>query len=209
MPYSVEDIDDSSRFRLIERIHYSEMLNFVIDYLKRKSSLMIAYWLLCIVFLLVALSIRISITGSYPKIFLHSLLGMIILPLISIPIHELLHIIPYYFSGARNIRMGMDLSQYMFYVTAHRYVASSRQFRLVAIFPFIILSIISVFLIYILPGTWKWSISLFMFVHATTCAGDFALLNFYYLNRDKNILTWDDADKKEAYFYEEFSSLPS
>jgi hypothetical protein len=35
------------------------------------------------------------------------------------------------------------------------------------------------------------------------CAGDFALLNFYYLNRDKKIYTWDDADLKEAYYYEE------
>jgi hypothetical protein len=34
------------------------------------------------------------------------------------------------------------------------------------------------------------------------CAGDFALLNFYFLNRDKEIYTWDDVDKKEAYFYE-------
>jgi hypothetical protein len=35
------------------------------------------------------------------------------------------------------------------------------------------------------------------------CAGDFALLNFYWLNRHKNIYTWDDADQKMAYFYEE------
>jgi len=31
------------------------------------------------------------------------------------------------------------------------------------------------------------------------------LLNLYYLNRDKKIYTWDDVDKKEAYFYEELS----
>jgi hypothetical protein len=35
------------------------------------------------------------------------------------------------------------------------------------------------------------------------CAGDFALLNFYFLKRNKNIYTWDDAEKKMAYFYEE------
>lgn len=203
MPYSVEEIEGNPRFRLIEKIYYGEMLNFVIGHLKRKSSLINIYWLLCIVFLIVALIIRIRLSGSYTNIFLHSMLGLIILPLLSIPIHELLHIIPYYLSGARNIRMGMDLSQYMFYVTAHRYVAHARQFRIVALFPFIILTIVSAILIFLLPGTWKWSISLFMFVHATTCAGDFALLNFYFLNRDKKILTWDDADRKEAYFYEE------
>jgi hypothetical protein len=35
------------------------------------------------------------------------------------------------------------------------------------------------------------------------CAGDFSLLNFYWINRDKKIYTWDDADQKMAYFYEE------
>jgi hypothetical protein len=209
MQYSVEEIEDNPRFRLIEKIYYGEMLNFVIDHLKRKSSLINIYWALCILFLIIALTIRVCISGYYSNIFLHGLIGVIVLPLFSIPVHELLHIIPYYLSGARNIRMGMDLSQYMFYVTAHRYVAHARQFRLVALFPFIILTMVSAILIIILPGAWKWSISLFMFVHATTCAGDFALLNFYHLNRDKKILTWDDADKKEAYFYEELSTLPS
>jgi hypothetical protein len=42
-----------------------------------------------------------------------------------------------------------------------------------------------------------------LFVHATMCAGDFAMLNFYFLNRGKKIYTWDDFDKKMAYFYEE------
>jgi peptidoglycan biosynthesis protein MviN/MurJ (putative lipid II flippase) len=69
--------------------------------------------------------------------------------------------------------------------------------------PFLIISIGLVLLVFLLPGLWKWSLSLFLFAHATMCAGDFALLNLYYLNRDKKIYTWDDADKKEAYFYEE------
>lgn len=209
MAYSVEEIEGNPKFRLIKKIRYNEMLNFVIDYIKIKSALMIIYWSICMAFLIVAIIIRISISDIYLKFLLHSLLGMIILPLLSIPIHELLHIIPYYLSGARNIRTGMDLRQYMFYVTAHRHVASAYQFRLVAIFPFIVLTIVSAVLIIVLPGVWKWSISLFMFVHATTCAGDFALLNFYHLNSDKKILTWDDADSKEAYFYEELSSEAS
>ena len=96
----------------------------------------------------------------------------------------------------------MDLKQYLFYVTAHRYVASPLQFRIVAVTPFIIISAVLIFLIFLLPGLWKWSLSVFLFAHATMCAGDFALLNLYFLNKDKKLYTWDDADKKEAYFYE-------
>ena len=134
---------------------------------------------------------------------MHTLLGLIIFPLVYIPVHELLHIIPYYFTGARNIRIGMDLSQYMFYVTAHRYVATENQFRFVALVPFILTSAVILFLVLYLPGLWKWSLSLFLFMHSTMCAGDFAMLNFYFLHKGKNIFTWDDFDAKTAYFYEE------
>ncbi|HZY26347.1 MAG TPA: DUF3267 domain-containing protein [Bacteroidales bacterium] len=204
MPFSVEDLDDPKNFRVFLTVPYKNLAEFVFEYLKKKSTLTILFWSVCLVFLCLTLSIRIRIAHYFPysHILYHSVLGMIILPLLIIPIHELLHVIPYYFSGARNIRIGMDLKQYLFYVTAHRYVASPVQFRIVAVTPFIIISAVLIFLIFLLPGLWKWSLSVFLFAHATMCAGDFALLNLYFLNKDKKLYTWDDADKKEAYFYE-------
>jgi len=204
MPLSVEDLDDPKNFRVLLTVPYKNLAEFVFEYLKKKSALTILFWSVCIVFLCLTISIRIRITHYFPysHILYHSVLGMIILPLFIIPIHELLHVIPYYLSGARNIRIGMDLKQYLFYVTAHRYVASPLQFRIVAVTPFIIISAVLIFLIFLLPGLWKWSLSVFLFAHATMCAGDFALLNLYFLNKDKKLYTWDDADKKEAYFYE-------
>jgi hypothetical protein len=113
--------------------------------------------------------------------------------------------VPYYLSGAKNIRIGMDLKQYLFYVSAHRYVAGPSQFRIVAITPFILISTCLLILIFTVPGLWKWSLSVFLFAHATMCAGDFALLNLYFTNREKKVYTWDDVDKREAYFYEKLS----
>jgi hypothetical protein len=124
------------------------------------------------------------------------------MPIVCIPLHELLHAIPFLLTGAKNIRVGMDLRQYFFYISAHRYVASPLQFWIVALAPFVILSTLMIFLIILLPDLWKWTLSAFLFAHATMCAGDFALLNLYFLNRDKKIYTWDDVDKKEAYYYE-------
>jgi hypothetical protein len=134
---------------------------------------------------------------------MHSFLGFIVFPILYIPLHELMHVIPYYLTGARKIRIGMDLKQYMFYVSAHKHVATPCQFRVVALIPFVVTSIILLILVLYLPGLWKWSFSLLLFVHATMCAGDFAMLNFYSLHRGKKIYTWDDADLKIAYFYEE------
>jgi hypothetical protein len=205
MALRVEDLEDQCKYRQILKIPYDELVAFVLDYIRRKSGLMVFFWSSCIVFLGIALFVRINIGGYFPfrNIFLHTCLGLIIFPILCIPVHELLHIIPYYLTGARNIRIGMDLKQYMFYVTAHRYVATENQFRFVALFPFLVTSLAVLFLVLILPGLWKWSLSLFLFVHATMCAGDFAMLNFYSMHKGRKIYTWDDFDEKTAYFYEE------
>ena len=205
MALKVEDLEDHCKYRQILKIPYDELVPFVLDYIRRKSGLMVFFWSVCIIFLGIALFIRINISGYFPfkNIFLHTILGLVIFPVICIPIHELLHVIPFYLTGARNIRVSMDLKQYMFYVSAHKQVATAKEFRFVALVPFIIISLLTLFLVLNLPGLWKWSLSLFLFAHATMCAGDFAMLNFYFLHRGKKIYTWDDADQKIAYFYEE------
>jgi hypothetical protein len=209
MPYSVEDLEDQTRFRLLLKVQYDGLLDFVLTYLRKKSAVTAIFVASCVFFLLIAVYIRISIAGLYPftKILLHTLTGLIILPVLSIPVHEVLHIIPYWLQGARDIRAGMDLSQYLFYVTAHRHVASPGEFRFVAMFPYLFISTVLILLIPLVPDLWKWSLSLFLFLHATMCAGDFALLNFYFLNRRKKIFTWDDAEKKVAFFYEQIDIL--
>lgn len=205
MAPTVEELSNESRFRHLLTISYADIVSFVLDYLRRKTILTLFFWSLCLIFLGLAVTVRINIAGYYEfrKIFSHTLLGLVIFPVLIIPVHEIFHIVPFFLSGARSIRIGMDLRQYIFYVTAHKYVASSFQYRIVAITPFIILSLISLILVFYLPGLWKWSFSLFLFVHTTMCAGDFAILNFYHINKHRKIYSWDDADLKETYFYEE------
>jgi hypothetical protein len=204
MALLVEDIEDQNRFRQILSISYKELVPFILDYLKKKSALMIFFWFVCVIILIGSIQIRINVSGYFHinEILFHSVLGLIIFPILCIPVHEILHIIPYVLSGAKRIRVGMDLKQYLFYVTAHRYVATPLQYKIVAIFPFFLISALLIYLVILLPGLWKWSLSIFLFVHTTMCAGDFALLNFYFLNRKKKIYSWDDADEKMAYFYE-------
>jgi hypothetical protein len=205
MALKVEELEDQSKYRQLLKIDYGELVPFILDYLRRRSLLIISYWAICIFFLGVAILVRVNIEGHYlfRYIFRYTILGLVVFPVGMVPVHEVLHIIPYYLTGARNIRIGMDLSQYLFYVTAHRHVATRSQFTLVALFPFIVISAVLMYLVFILPGLWKWSLSLLLFVHATMCAGDFALLNFYTVNPGKRIFTWDDADEKTSYFYEE------
>ena len=200
-----EDLYDHSRFRQLEAIPYSELVSFVLDYLKRNSGVMIFFWSFCMVTAGTALIVRLNIAGYYPfkEILLHSFLGFIFFPVLIIPVHEFMHVIPFWLTGAKKIRAGADLKQYIFYVTAHRHVINARQFRLVALVPFISVNITLIILVLFLPGLWKCSMSVLLFVHTTMCAGDFAMMNFYHLNRHRTIYIWDDADEKMAYFYEE------
>ena len=205
MSVTVEDLKDESRFTHFLTISYNGILNFVLDYIRRVTGITIFFWSICMIFFAISIIIRIDISGffEYKRIITHTLLGSVVFPILIIPFHEGIHIIPYYLSGAREIKIGMDLSQYMFYVTAHRHVATAIQFKIVALMPFIVINLSALFLVLWLPGLWKWSFSLFLFLHTTMCAGDFALLNFYHINRSRKIYTWDDADLKEAYFYVE------
>jgi hypothetical protein len=204
MSYSVEDLEDQKRFRLFLTISYTDLIGFVFDNLKKKTFLIYAFWFISFLFLCFSLIIRFRLRGGSGEssFLLHSALGMILFPVLIIPVHEFLHVVPYFLSGAKNIRVGMDLRQYLFYVTAHRYVASPIQFIIVALTPMVLISAGLIGAIFIVPGIWQWSLSLFLFVHATMCAGDIALLNLYFTNKDRKIYTWDDVDKKEAYFYE-------
>lgn len=205
MAPGIEDLEDESRFRQILKVPYDELISFVFDYIKRRSDLIVFFWSLCVIFLGFAAYIRLNIAGYFPlkNTMFHSLLGLIVFPMILVPIHELLHVIPFRFTGAKKIRIGMDLKQYMFYVTAHRHVVNSKQFRWIGYTPFAVISLGLLLLILFVPGLWKWSLSLLLLVHSTMCAGDFAMMNFFRLNRKKKIYTWDDAEKKIAYFYEE------
>jgi hypothetical protein len=205
MSLKVEDLENQADFRQLVAVPYNKLIDFVLDYLRRRTSLMVLFWSACIFLAVVSFTVRINIAGHFPikAILMHSLLGFVILPLLCIPVHELLHVMSFLLTGARRIRIGADLRQYMFYVTAHRHVVSSGRYSFVALTPFFIINIGLLILIFLTPGLWKWSLSLLLFVHTTMCAGDFALLNFLWINRKKKIYTWDDADQKIAYFYEE------
>ncbi len=130
MSLKVEDVEDQTRFRRILEIPYADLVNFILDNIGKRSGITLFFWSICFLFLVITIIVRINISGNFPlsDILLHSFLGLIVFPLLSVPIHEFMHIIPFFLSGAKKIKIGMDLRQFIFYVTAHRYVAGPLQF---------------------------------------------------------------------------------
>lgn len=206
MNKKVNNILNSDRYKHLLTLEYDDIVPFVIKYIKKHTFPVIAAWSFLLGIIIWMITFRFSLAGNYNffTVALYGFAGIVVIPLILVIPHEFLHIIPYFLGGARNIRIGADWKQYYFYVTSHLYPVKRFTFISVALTPFIVISLGIIYLIYTINDPlWTWSLFCALFMHTTMCAGDFALINYYWLNRKKKIITWDDADRREAYFYED------
>jgi hypothetical protein len=202
---SPEEIENSSRYRLLLALEYDSVPDFVISQMKSVNAVTATFYTLSFTLLLWSLSFRFGLAGEYtlPSVLPYTLAGLILLPLLLIPLHEGVHILVFRILGGRDIRIGADLRNFIVYVTAHRHVVSALPFIVIAASPFVIISLSILISIWYVNPLWKWTLSLALLAHTTMCAGDFSMAAFFHINRNRKILTWDDAEKKVAYFFEE------
>jgi len=199
----IKDLEESSSYEKVLTLPYNEIGPFVLREIARPSRPMIRIWVTLAVsfFLSVWFWPGVVFNPEHPGILSGLAAGLILIPVVLIPVHEGAHLIPFLLAGARDIRFGSDLSQGIIYVTAHRYVAERRLFSIVALAPFVIMTSSLLLGILLAPLWWKWVLSMSLFAHTTMCSGDAALLGFMSSFGNRKVYTWDDADLKEAYFY--------
>jgi hypothetical protein len=126
------------------------------------------------------------------------LLGFVVMFVIILPLHEALHALGYRMSGAREISWKMMWRYLAAYVVADRFVAGRRVFFFVALLPFVVITPIALMLALLFPA---WSV-LWLTVllwHTAGVSGDWALMNYYWIHRDREIYTWDEGGS--SYFY--------
>jgi hypothetical protein len=199
----IQELEEGSGYEKVLTLNYGGIAPFVLSNLSRLSLPMLIVWVTT------GLAISLSVwywpglkfpTGD-PQVLRGLLTGLVVIPLLLVPLHEGLHLIPFRLAGASDIRLGADLRQGIFYVTAHRFVAGRGLFTVVAMTPFIIISTGIIFAMTLTPPWWQWVLAMSLTVHTTMCAGDAALLGFMHSYRQRRVYTWDDADRKEAYFF--------
>jgi hypothetical protein len=202
---TIEQLEEGSVYEKVLTLSYGDIAPFVIGSLKSVNLPMIILWitLACSAFLIAWLWPNLRCTMEHPQIVKGLTTGLLALPLLMVPVHEGLHLISYRLAGARDIRYGADLRQGIIYVTAHRFVTGRRLFSIVAFAPLVIVTAGIVVLMIFCSPWWQWVLSLALFTHTTMCAGDTALIGFMMGLKSGNVYTWDDADRKEAYFYAE------
>jgi len=200
---SIEELEEGSGYEKVLTLPYDELAPFVISGLRSLSLPMMLVWTVVIVSAVLTLLLwpRSADISDHPGILLGLAAGLILIPLLLVPLHELMHLIPFRFAGARDIRVGADLRQGIVYVTAHRFVAGLNLFAVVALTPFLVITASLVTVMFFVPAWWQWVLTLALLAHTTMCAGDAALLGHLGQYRGRKVYTWDDADRKEAYFY--------
>jgi len=129
------------------------------------------------------------------------LYGLLISFTIVIPVHEAIHGLAYFLLGARKIRFGAKLKQFAFYSVAEDFVTTRTAFYILALSPFIILSVANLFGFFWVRGIAGYTYLSILFFHSTMCAGDFALMSYYEVHRNKELYTFDDVKNRISYFY--------
>jgi len=200
----VETLRDDHGYDLILELDFNDMIPFVLKSIKRKSALSIIYaginlaLLLFIAFYLIN-GIK-SVSLAWGPVLRQILTGIFAGTILIIPIHELLHGLVYRILGAKKIRFGTDLQQFIFFVTADRFPVSGREIIYLALTPFTAINIITIFIIV----TWFPHLMLFslflLLSHNMMCIGDFAMVN-YVMQGNKRIYNYDVVDERKSYFY--------
>jgi len=205
MRHTVEQIKNESRFQLLDKLHYDDIVTFATEYVRKRTRSMFYYLVLIIIFFILqwaaflyGIFVNDMNTVSLLKQFLY---GLIISLTIVIPFHELIHAFGYFLLGARKIRFGAVLKHFAFYAVADDFVASRNAFIFLALSPFIIVSLLNLAGFIFVQGYASYTYISVLFFHATMCAGDFALLSYFEFHREKELYTFDDVGKKTSYFY--------
>jgi len=200
---SIEELEEGTAYEKVLTLHYDDLAPFVISGLRTLTLPMMLVWTVVIASAALTFFLwpRSGNTPDHPGIVSGLAAGLILIPLLLVPVHELLHLVPFRLAGARDIRVGADLRQGIVYVTAHRFVAGLNLFAVVALTPFLVITASLVAVMFFVPPWWQWVLTLALLAHTTMCAGDAALLGHLGQYRGRRVYTWDDVDKKEAYFY--------
>jgi len=191
-------------FSLDYTLQHQDLIPFVRRYLFTKNVFTISYLVITILFtgawLMVSFFFGINNTLTFFQILIWSVLGFGISFLLA-PVHELLHGIAYKLCGAQKISFKAHWKKLYIVAIADKFVTHRRAFYFIGLIPFVVISLGSLLLVVFsspaLQLTWLTT----LWVHATMCAGDIGLLSYFAEHRNKELITYDDAESNVSYFY--------
>lgn len=203
---SYTELFDTSKYKLVEEINYSNIVSFIYPYLKPREWIMYSFYIF--LFILGFLWGYYSVELLLNKVFsIWKLLGntlfWISLPfLIIIPVHELIHGFAFKLMGAQKLKFGANFHELVFYVTCDKFVLNKNMFIFLALAPFCIFTIFFACLLFSPSLVVQWIGAMLLFLHTSCCIGDITLISYTAINAPKTgFYTFDDISTKTSYFF--------
>ncbi|WP_163716261.1 DUF3267 domain-containing protein [Mangrovibacterium lignilyticum] len=204
--YTPDDLTKDSEFELLKVVDQRQIKSFIYEQIYEPTKLLRYYGIYQIAMLvlyvvLLAISIWSATRGVMEPLWW--MLGALVFSFsVLIVLHELFHAVAYRLNGVKKLKAGALWRKFIFYVAADRQVVDFTVFKRVALAPFLVVNLLT-----IMPGIWLWEhpacyffFSL-MCLHSLFCAGDIAMLSFYYRHADKTIYNFDDLAEGKTFFY--------
>ena len=153
-------------------------------------------------FFLLFFCVKLYHSEDYPltRIFLRVALGLL-LSFALVPFHELIHGLAYKLAGAKNTSYDANLRKFYFLAIADKFVTGKREFKIIALAPFLIISMTLLIVTFLTGEPWKVTLFSTLLIHSIACSGDFALLSYFEFNRKMEVVTYDDKENKISFFY--------
>lgn len=200
MRLTPEDMNDPSRFALIEVITHDQLIPAVQAHLARRGPVRTSYVLINLVVLASIAALWIgtgaSLLDGFPNLCLGMCLGYVLL----LPLHEGVHALTYRWLGARGTRVVYRPRNLTAYCVADRFVVTGGEFAWICLTPFLVLNAILLVVI-IAAGGFQPILWGMLLLHVGACSGDFAFVNLVWAHRADGLLTFDDVAGRRTFFY--------
>ncbi len=191
-------------YTLLERLEHHDIIPFVKSYLKKRTRFSLVYYISNVIplLLLAFFCWKFYFTPglTIANAFNHFCYGLGI-AIALVPVHEYIHVLAYRSQGAKKTSYNANLKKFYFMAIADQFVASRKEFQIVALAPFVCITFILVLLLFFTNATWTFTIVGILFTHTACCSGDFALLSFFDFHKDKAVVTYDDKENGLSFFY--------
>lgn len=206
MDIDVNQLEDTQKYQLLYILDHSEITTFARAEFKSRNVFTIFYFAINAI-LLGSLGFWVAFDLFSGTVAWYDMLGGLCLGIlvcfsVVILLHELLHVLAYKIVGAKETAIKADWEKFVFVAVAHRFVAGSKEFYFIALLPFTVFTIIFLLGLSLTSGFVFYMILGAAFMHTAACGGDFALVSYFWKNRYKKIITYDDVPEKKSYFYE-------
>lgn len=185
--------------------NHEELIEFLQPYMKARSWPVFVYNGVMAVALAVLIALAVydyaQGTHSFGTLLAYTGYG-VTLAFLSIPVHEYLHVLAYRYVGAEQTSYGVNWRKFYFMALAHEFVASREAFRIVALTPFGVLTLLALLgVVLAWSSAWVYTAVGFILIHTAFCGGDFALLSYFATHSHLDIVTYDDVTNNTSYFY--------